>query len=213
MRDTHEKFVGDYINKKTGAFNTPFDVEEAHDAKDEADLKKASEMTKFTVPRGMINDWTGNRFIYERPYGVANVQLDATEGYAYNEAEQERDVDHGYPSAYKSNKDLTDTVQEWIQGTGAFRNQFDVKAEEEYKLEKHQEETSKEPAFKVRADMINDWTGTKFVRERPYGAMNLQLQGKPEEPKKYVSKEDKDSAFALPVETPKPKAKPVAKKE
>mgnify|MGYP001026938645 CR=1 FL=1 len=79
--------------------------------------------------------------------------------YAYNDAEQERDIEHGYPSAYKSNKELTETVRDWIQGTGAFRNQFDVKAEEEYKLEKHLEETSKKPAFKVRSDMINDWTG------------------------------------------------------
>ena len=73
MRDTHEKFVGDYINKKTGAFIIPFDVEEAHDAKAEADLKKASELTKFKVPQGMINDWTGNRFVYERPYGTVNL--------------------------------------------------------------------------------------------------------------------------------------------
>jgi hypothetical protein len=54
---------------------------------------------------------------------------------------------------------LTDTVSEWITGTGAFKNQFDLKAEQEYKLEKHLEETSKIPAFKVRSDMINDWTG------------------------------------------------------
>ena len=146
-------------------------------------MKEASEKTKFKVPNGMINDWTGNRFVYERPYGAVNLQLDSSEGYAYNAAEQERDTEHGYPSAYKSNKELTETVQDWIQGTGAFRNQFDVKAEEEYKLEKHLEETSKKPAFKVRSDMVNDWTGTKFVNERPYGAVNLQLEVNPQKKK------------------------------
>jgi hypothetical protein len=43
--------------------------------------------------------------------------------------------------------------------------------------------------------MINDWTGDRFLYERPYGAINLQIEGKPD---KYVSKEDKDSAFAMP---------------
>jgi hypothetical protein len=91
--------------------------------------------------------------------------VDSSEGstYAYNDAEQERDIEHGYPHEYKSNKELTETVRDWIQGTGAFRNPFDVAAEEEYKLEKHLEETSKKPAFKVRADMINDWTGQEYV--------------------------------------------------
>ena len=154
----------------------------------------------------MINDWTGNRFVYERPFGVENLQL--SEGYAYNAAEEERDTEHGYPSAYKSNKELTETVGDWIQGTGAFRNQFDVKAEEEYKLEKHLDETSKKPAFKVRSDMINDWTGTKFVNERPYGAVNVQLEGKPvkkeykvewpkvEKKKNWISIEDEEKLKA-----------------
>lgn len=75
-RDTNEKFVNNYINKKNGAFITQFDVDQAADAKAEKELKEASEKTKFKVPSGMINDWTGNRFVYERPYGAVNLQLD-----------------------------------------------------------------------------------------------------------------------------------------
>jgi hypothetical protein len=110
-------------------------------------------------------------------------------------------LEHGYPSAYKSNKELTETVTDWIGGTGAFRNQFDVKAEEEYKLEKDLEETSKKPAFKVRSDMVNDWTGQKYVEEYNKRDKTLiQLEGKPDKKKKWISIEeekeikDKESA-------------------
>ena len=42
-RDSHEKFVADYINKKSGAFITQFDVDQKAAAEAEADLKEASE--------------------------------------------------------------------------------------------------------------------------------------------------------------------------
>jgi hypothetical protein len=50
-------------------------------------LDEANQKPKFKVPAGMLNDWTGDRFVYERPYGAANVQLDSSEGYAYDKAE------------------------------------------------------------------------------------------------------------------------------
>lgn len=44
--------------------------------------------------------------------------------FPYGEAEKDRDLEHGYPSGpeHKADQDLTDTVGEWITGTGAFRN-------------------------------------------------------------------------------------------
>ena len=63
----------------------------------------------------MIVDWTGDKYVW-KPYGNDNLQLDVSEGntYAYNDAEQDRDLEHGYPSAYKSNNELTETVKDWI---------------------------------------------------------------------------------------------------
>ena len=68
MGDTHKKFVNKYINKSNGAFNTQWQVDQADAAEAEADLKEASQKTKFKVPQGMIVDWTGDKFVHERPY-------------------------------------------------------------------------------------------------------------------------------------------------
>ena len=85
MGDKNIKFVKNYINQKNGAFITQFDVDEKAAAKQEADLKKASEQKKFKVPPGMIVDWTGDKYVYVRPYGDQNVQL--SEEFAYGPPE------------------------------------------------------------------------------------------------------------------------------
>jgi hypothetical protein len=36
-------------------------------------LKKASKKKAFKVPPGMIVDWTGDKYVYERPYGSVNL--------------------------------------------------------------------------------------------------------------------------------------------
>jgi hypothetical protein len=120
-------------------------VDQADAAEAAEDFKEASEKTAFKVPKGMLNDWTGDRFLYERPYGAEALQLNAQSGstYAYDHAQHERDTEAGYPTdSYRSNKELTETVTDWIDGNGAFRNQFDAQQEAEAKQEKKLVEAS-----------------------------------------------------------------------
>jgi len=48
---------------------TPYEVEVRKARAKEAELKKTQNIKKFTVPEGLLNDWTGNRFM-KHPYGV-----------------------------------------------------------------------------------------------------------------------------------------------
>jgi len=92
----------------------------------------------------LIHDYTGDKYVWNL-YGVEKpekslVQLD--EGYAYGDAENERDIEAGYPHDHKAASELSDTVQDYIYGNGAFKNPFDLKAEYDYALEKNLTETA-----------------------------------------------------------------------
>lgn len=59
----HE-FAQSFINPSTGAMKTPWEVKKEADAELDAKLQKTWDETKaFKVTDGMINDWTGHRFV------------------------------------------------------------------------------------------------------------------------------------------------------
>jgi len=48
---------------------TQYEAELAKARAQEAENKKTQNIKKFTVPDGLLNDWTGNRFM-KHPHGV-----------------------------------------------------------------------------------------------------------------------------------------------
>lgn len=71
----HSGFVKEFIGKD-GQMLTDHEADLNAEAKQEADLKEASEKTMWEVPPRMINDWTGEHFVkntYGWPYEAKNV--------------------------------------------------------------------------------------------------------------------------------------------
>lgn len=53
-----------FVNPKTGATKTPYEVKKEADAELEADLQETWDKTKaFQVTDKMIDDWTGHKYI------------------------------------------------------------------------------------------------------------------------------------------------------
>ena len=55
----HKDYATQYLEKSTGRFKTPFEVENEKAVQALKDLNAASEVKRFVVPDGMLNDWTG----------------------------------------------------------------------------------------------------------------------------------------------------------
>lgn len=62
-KDMHE-WAQMFVNPNTGAMKTPWEVKQEADAELDAELQKTWDKTKaFKVTDGMIDDWTGHRFV------------------------------------------------------------------------------------------------------------------------------------------------------
>ena len=66
----HKDYATQYLDKSTGRFKTPFEVETEKAIALQKNLEAAAQVKRFVVPDNMINDWTGGRYV-KNPYGLA----------------------------------------------------------------------------------------------------------------------------------------------
>ena len=88
--------------------------------------------------------------------------------YAYGDYESERDNAAGYPSIENigDHKEFTELYIE--KNTGRFKTPFEVANEKAVKDQEDFEKAMALKKFKVPGNMLNDWTGNRFM-EHPFG--------------------------------------------
>ena len=88
--------------------------------------------------------------------------------YAYGDYEQERDAAAGYPSI-ENIGDHKEFAELYIEkSTGRFKTPFEVANEKAVKDQEEFEKAMKVKKFRVPDNMLNDWTGHRFM-EHPFG--------------------------------------------
>ena len=162
------------MEPKTGRFRTQFEVDNDHEMEAAKKLKEAREKKKFYVRDDMINDWPGDRFLtashgcFGGPCNKDSnlVQLDTQKHrrFAYGDAQKERDLEAGYPSHMRYDKELHDLARSHIDAlTGRFITPWERALNFEAAEEARLNEAATKPAFKVKDEMINDWSGDRFL--------------------------------------------------
>lgn len=176
-----EKHLEYYSNARKGIVKSQKEQRELEE-KQHKEQQEAFNRQKFTVPKDLIVDDSGTKYTSTHQcYGspckedkpklprFASVQLESEQPLGAFEAE--RDSLAGYPSEWTTfehpandKKELRQFVHKYIEPkTGRLKTEFEVGLEDAQAAEKKFQEAAQKPYFRVPSDMINDWTGHRYV--------------------------------------------------
>ena len=173
------KMIKAHIQGETGAFITPFDVQNKIEEEEERKLNEAAKKPAFKVTDRMIDDWPGTRFTtthacFGRPCEKDLLAVDDIKTGTFRVGDMQ---EHKYKNqrAWKPNAmphSETEPIENvhkivsryWDPSTNRLRHPIELehaKAEAEDKNNAPARWTGE--TYHVPDDIINDWTGQKWV--------------------------------------------------
>ena len=184
-KETHE-FIKSHIDTNSGRYKTTWEVQQDLDAEQEKKLQETYEKKRFEVPDYLVNDWTGHKYVtthrcFGRPCEQDQLQLEDDKNppkewkegtykigdlqehkYRTQRAWAEGEMPH---EEHQDKENVHKLIYERFDPEhGRFKNEWEIKAENQKKLEEAIRDQANQPAFQVKDSHIDDWTGDKYAR-------------------------------------------------